>query len=61
MGKGFYESAATKRNYNLKADSADESTVLEVIKLLKEKEITVDRSQRILEDAQTILPVITKL
>lgn len=61
MKKGYYESEALKQRYNLKANSADEEIVLEMISFLKQKELTVDRSQKILEDARTLLPLITKL
>lgn len=58
---GFYDSAIAKSGYGLKADDKDEKTVIEIIKLIQDKELTVDRASRVLADAQTILPLFAKL
>jgi len=53
--------AAGKATLGLKADRQDEEIIKEVIALLREKELTVDRATRILADAQIMIPLITKL
>jgi len=45
----------------LKAAPQDEETTREIVTLLRKKELTVDRASRILADAQTMLPLISKL
>lgn len=57
----YYKTSLIKQKNNLTENNEDEKTVFEIIRLLKVKKITVDRSLRILEDAKTILPLITKL
>lgn len=45
----------------LKAEHEDDNTTLEVVALLKRKDITVDRASRILQDAQVLIQKITPL
>lgn len=57
----FYKNAIIRQTNNLKANNEDEEIVFQIIEFLKDKELTVDRSKRVLKDARTILPLITKL
>lgn len=49
------------KRMGLKTNKEDREVVELVIDLLREKEVTVDRASKILQDAQTIIPLITKL
>lgn len=45
----------------LESTKEDRETVYLVIALLKEKDVTVDRASKILNDAQILIPLTTKL
>lgn len=55
--KGFY-SWEYKTKYGLKANAQDQETVMKILKLLNESQLTVERSIIVLDDVKTILPSI---
>ncbi len=50
-----------KRLWGLKSYSDDEHIVYEILKILGDEELTIDRASRVLADAQTMLPKLAKL
>lgn len=63
------ETTAEKKKINyfarsrmgLKADPEDDGIVTEIIRLLAQKGITVDRAHRVLKDVRTLLPRLANL
>ena len=45
----------------LKADETDEEITKDILRVFRDKELTVDRASRVLEDAQVMLPLMAKL
>lgn len=43
------------------SDPQDEEVIREIVKMLCERELTIDRASRILADAQKLLPFVAKL
>ncbi len=58
---GFYESAGYAQALGLRAMKEDREIVYQVMALLKEKGVTVDRASRILDDALILIPLTTTL
>ena len=50
-----------EQGHELKICGEERKIVLEIIELLREKKLTVDISQSILQDAKVILPLIARL
>lgn len=57
----FYESPGYAFDLGLRAVKDDRETVYQIIDLLREKGVTVDRASRILDDALIIIPITTTL
>ncbi len=53
--------ATARKTLGLSSDKEDEEIVKEIIKMLCEYELTIDRAFRILEDTRSMLPHVAKL
>lgn len=50
-----------EKEIGLLTSAKDRETVMQIIELLKQEDVTVDRASKILSDAQILIPLITKL
>lgn len=50
-----------RKSMGLKCNHDDERLIFEILKIFREKNLSVDRASRVLADAQTMLPKLAKL
>ncbi|MEY8412888.1 hypothetical protein AALB51_16845 [Lachnospiraceae bacterium 62-26] len=50
-----------REDLGLRSDEQDEELIKEIVKILRERELSFDRASRVLADAQAMLPYIAKL